>query len=620
MLRGADFNTSTTMDGFFVDSGSWSVTNGALSVAAKSLGKDAASVYYVEEYLPVYYEITAAVQSRKPTAGWKANAYIIFDYFGPTDFKFTGIDISTNKLVMGYRNASGWNVVAQTSKMMKGDTFYNLLVAINGTTATLLVDGTSAFSYTFTPRVVDGQNVALNKGLVGMGSDNAQGVFDDVRVQVLPPQVTYDGTSDLTKGTQQLDQPLTGTWSSSTKGYTGTAATGSQAVAPVLLGGVTRLSSTAWSEVTARLNTTGVAGVAFDLYGTGRLKFVALDVPGQRVILGHLDARGNLLVDSVVARALSAATTYTLMLTLKGASASLLLDGSFITSFGFNAGVGDGRFGLLVRSGSATFTSLRIRTDDPAMSSVTPPAVVPTVSLSSTSVVEGNTGTKSVAVTVSLSQATTVPVSVVVNTIAGGTATAGSDFTFAPVTVGFAAGETSKTVNVQVIGDTAVEGSETVVLGLSSVSGATIGTPSGTLTITNDDAARMTASSIGPGTTSSTLTLRALRRVLRAAVDYWRAQGVPAHRLAGLRVVRRDLAGAALAETTGRTIVLDADAAGWGWSTAALGARGRMHLFTVLVHEIGHVLGHSHTDDGVMEAVLRPGQVLATPLSRRARR
>ena len=31
--------------------------------------------------------------SNKPTGGWKANAYVIFDYFSPTDFKFAGIDV-----------------------------------------------------------------------------------------------------------------------------------------------------------------------------------------------------------------------------------------------------------------------------------------------------------------------------------------------------------------------------------------------------------------------------------------------------------------------------------------------------------------------------------------------
>ena len=151
VLRGADFNSSVSLDGFFVDSGSWTVTGGALAVAAQSIGKDAASVFYVDDYLPVYYEIAAAVQSKKPTGGWKANAYIVFDYFSPTDFKFTGIDISTNKLVMGYRDASGWNVIAQTPKMMKGDTFYNLLVTVNGTTATLIVDGAAGLQLHLRP-------------------------------------------------------------------------------------------------------------------------------------------------------------------------------------------------------------------------------------------------------------------------------------------------------------------------------------------------------------------------------------------------------------------------------------------------------------------------------------
>ena len=45
------------------------------------------------------------MQINKPTAGWKANAYMIFDYYSPTDFKFAGLDASTNKVVMGHRTA-----------------------------------------------------------------------------------------------------------------------------------------------------------------------------------------------------------------------------------------------------------------------------------------------------------------------------------------------------------------------------------------------------------------------------------------------------------------------------------------------------------------------------------
>ena len=46
----------------------------------------------------------------KPTAGWKANAYVIFDYYGPYDFKFAGINVSTDKFEMGHRDATGWIV------------------------------------------------------------------------------------------------------------------------------------------------------------------------------------------------------------------------------------------------------------------------------------------------------------------------------------------------------------------------------------------------------------------------------------------------------------------------------------------------------------------------------
>ena len=59
------------------------------------------------------------MQNQKATGGWKGNAYVVFDYFGKTDFKFAGIDISTNKLVMGVRDASGWRVLAQTPKLLR---------------------------------------------------------------------------------------------------------------------------------------------------------------------------------------------------------------------------------------------------------------------------------------------------------------------------------------------------------------------------------------------------------------------------------------------------------------------------------------------------------------------
>ena len=62
------------------------------------------------------------------------------------------------------------------------------------------------------------------------------------------------------------------------------------------------------------------------------------------------------------------------------------------------------------------------------------------------------------------------------------------------------------------------------------------------------------------------------------------------------------------AAATSSTITIDLDAAGWGWSLAP-GAidQNRIDLFSVLTHEVGHVLGHEHTATGVMAETIEPG-------------
>ncbi len=52
----------------------------------------------------------------------------------------------------------------------------------------------------------------------------------------------------------------------------------------------------------------------------------------------------------------------------------------------------------------------------------------------------------------------------------------------------FAAGASTATITLNVVGDTAVEANETFTVGLSNATGATITDNSGAGTITNDDA------------------------------------------------------------------------------------------------------------------------------------
>ena len=92
----------------------------------------------------------------------------------------------------------------------------------------------------------------------------------------------------------------------------------------------------------------------------------------------------------------------------------------------------------------------------------------------------------SVAFEVSLSRAAAGAVTVDYAT-ADGTAEAGSDYTATSGTLTFAAGETSKTVNVPVLDDAVDEGEETFTFWLSNPTGARIADGEATGTIANDD-------------------------------------------------------------------------------------------------------------------------------------
>jgi hypothetical protein len=90
-----------------------------------------------------------------------------------------------------------------------------------------------------------------------------------------------------------------------------------------------------------------------------------------------------------------------------------------------------------------------------------------------------------------------------------------------------------------------------------------------------------------------------------------------------------DLPGATLGRAVGTTITLDHNAAGYGWfvdptpgdyaefsplsgslelgASPGSAAANRTDLLTAVLHELGHVLGYAHEDDGVMQETLPRG-------------
>ncbi|NNC76438.1 MAG: hypothetical protein HKN77_00665 [Woeseiaceae bacterium] len=119
---------------------------------------------------------------------------------------------------------------------------------------------------------------------------------------------------------------------------------------------------------------------------------------------------------------------------------------------------------------------------------VTPPPVVPTISIAGLSINEGDSGNTDVQLTATLSASTTNAITVNYAT-EDGTAIAGDDYVAASGTITVAAGATTASVSLSVIGDTMFEADEEFGVRLSAPANASLGTALATVTIVNDDVA-----------------------------------------------------------------------------------------------------------------------------------
>jgi hypothetical protein len=138
--------------------------------------------------------------------------------------------------------------------------------------------------------------------------------------------------------------------------------------------------------------------------------------------------------------------------------------------------------------------------------------------------------------------------------------------------------------------------------------------------LTGSGGGSLVAATAAPAPVSDALRANQVRPLLAAALTRWQAAGADTSALHGIDVRVADLGGLTLGKAVGNRIWLDDNAAGWGWFADATpwddfefttpgdqGEQGRMDLLTVLEHEIGHLLGHVHEADGVMQDTLTAG-------------
>ncbi len=367
VLRSASFSGNGP-SGMLTDTGTWSVTAGAIQNAVNTAAGDNVSLFDLDTWLPSYYEVQSTL--KVTNGGSQANGFIIFDYQSPTDFKYAGIDVTHNVLKIGQRTASGWTDLA-TLPAGKPSLSLNqnntLLLAANGSTVTLTLGsgaGKNAQSLSLSYTFAD----PLNDGALGVGTNNSLAAFSAYTVQTVPINFTYSVLEDFSDGVANNFTPLAGTWTttSGTAGrYSATAPANGVAISARPLA-VAPLSYVEYSATVNASKAGTYAGLTFDATSANDFLYAAVIAGTNQVVLGHR-SNGVWYVDATASATIKAGTDYSLLVALSDDTTNnvnVVLNGTTVLSVNYNFLVHDGGVGLFARNGNASFDNVLIRGDD----------------------------------------------------------------------------------------------------------------------------------------------------------------------------------------------------------------------------------------------------------------
>jgi hypothetical protein len=157
--------------------GSWTVSGGRY-VAAPSV--DGAAMSMIE--LDVEALQAASVLRVETTLSTEAMSGVIFDQYGPEQFKFVAILAETDQVVIGHHTANrGWVHDAIAERPIEAGTDHDLRVSATGTSISVDLDGQAVLGHVFTALVVDGH--------FGLFSHNGAGSFDAITIETNDSEV-----------------------------------------------------------------------------------------------------------------------------------------------------------------------------------------------------------------------------------------------------------------------------------------------------------------------------------------------------------------------------------------------------------------------------------------------
>ena len=308
--------------------------------------------------LPDAFSIT--VDATSTLGGNFLNAFVIFDYISPTNFKFAGIMAGMHQWAIGYRNANTWVTVA-TLKDQSVTIFdeRELRVEIDGGHVALYGDGQLRASYNFAGDVT--------RGTVGLGTQNAVGIFDNLVVEESASAFAAPMVGDVSLATTALGTltPVYGTWQNDGGVYRGQSTGDAVAVF-----GASPTDTEATISATLTAATGGAwlnAFVIFDYISATNFKFAGTFAGQDKWCIGYRNANGWKIAEYVDNEPISTDAEYAIEINLDGGNVSLSVDGVHKVSYNFGGDVTDGRIGLCTRRAIGVWSDITLTSPDAAV-------------------------------------------------------------------------------------------------------------------------------------------------------------------------------------------------------------------------------------------------------------
>jgi hypothetical protein len=341
--------------------GLFEVTGGEL-VMLPFAGGDGVATLTLAEPLPVNFETQFTFNADDASTGRFSNAFFIFDYHGPADFKFAGSYVGIDEWLIGHRNASGWVTDAHASAVIDPLTDYTVSVMVtqDGRVA-LSVGGVEQISHTFTG--------ALTDGPIGLGTKNAFARFDDWTVEGMasPPAPTPGNLpidEDFQDGIAQHFQVESGLAEVEAGRYHVTPFVGGDGISTLLVNGPLPAELEAQFVFNADPGSASRASNAFfifDYLGPTNFKFAGAYLGIDEWLIGHRDASGW-ITDKHISAPIVEFTDYAVRVELLADSTVKLFAGGVEqVSHQFAGSLLDGTFGVGTKNALARYDDLVVQ-------------------------------------------------------------------------------------------------------------------------------------------------------------------------------------------------------------------------------------------------------------------